>query len=288
MGVALIPQIGTPVVAGTNEVPRPGGGQYWEGDVPDHRDFQQGGDPNPNYIRGVVQELLERLAKHNWLVDDLRGLSGHSLVERARQPDDSGSSVLGGARASALIEFTRCLHAEQAAIINAARSGVSTQGAILYTTTFPCHECAKMIIGAGIVEVHYIEPYPKSLVDRLYRNLIDTSPPARAERGLVQGRVPFYQFLGIAPCQYSRAFTAGERRTGDYLVKFDERRACPRTSDWSEAVVKEAESVAVASISRRVLELGVGRPDRNAAADLEEQAEPTPTREAERKPRSRG
>jgi cytidine deaminase len=152
-------------------------------------------------------------------VDDLRDLSGPALVERARQPDDTGSSVLGGARASALIEFTRCLHAEQAAIINAARSGVSTQDAILYSTTFPCHECAKMIIGAGIVEVHYIEPYPKSLVDRLYRHLIDTSPPVRAERGLVRSKVPFYQFLGIAPRHYSRAFTAGERRTGDSLVR---------------------------------------------------------------------
>ena len=288
VGVALIPEIGTPVVAGTNEVPKPGGGQYWEGDLPDYRDFQQGEDPSPNYIKGVVQELLERLAKHNWLVDDLSGLSGHSLVERARQPDGSGSSVLGGARAAALIEFTRCLHAEQAAIINAARSGVSTQGAILYTTTFPCHECAKMIIGAGIVEVHYIEPYPKSLVDRLYRHLIDTSPPARAERGLVQGRVPFYQFLGIAPCQYSRAFAAGERRTGDDLVEFDERRACPRTSDWSDEVVEKAESVAVASISRLVQELGGSRPGRNVSPDLEEQAESTPTREARRKPGSRG
>ena len=76
VGVALIPKIGTPVVAGTNEVPRPGGGQYWDGDRPDHRDYREGQDPNPNYIKGVVQELLERLKKHEWLVDDLRGLSG--------------------------------------------------------------------------------------------------------------------------------------------------------------------------------------------------------------------
>lgn len=290
VGVALVPEIGTPVVAGTNEVPKPGGGQYWEGDRPDHRDFQQGQDPNPNYIRGVVQELLERLAKHRWLVDDLKDLSGSALVGRARQPDDSGSSVLGGARASALIEFTRCLHAEQAAIVDAARSGVSSQGAILYTTTFPCHECAKMIIGAGIVEVHYIEPYPKSLVDRIYRHLIDTSPPARAGRGLVGSKVPFYQFLGIAPRHYSRAFTAGERRTGDSLVRFDPKTACPRTSDWSATAVEEAESVAVASISRMVQELAAGQPDRSRStdADLEPQAEPTPTREVERKRKSRG
>ena len=84
VGAALIPEVGTPVVAGTNEVPRPGGGQYWEGDRPDRRDFQEGQDPNPNYIRGVLQELFERLKKHNWLVDDLKNLSGPALVDRAR------------------------------------------------------------------------------------------------------------------------------------------------------------------------------------------------------------
>ncbi|MCY4635643.1 MAG: deaminase [Acidobacteria bacterium] len=292
VGVALIPKIGTPVVAGTNEVPRPGGGQYWDGDRPDHRDFRGGQDPNPNYIKGVVQELLERLAKHDWLVDHKKDLPGPALVAQARQPDDRGSSVLGGARASALIEFTRCLHAEQAAIINAARSGVSTQDAILYSTTFPCHECAKMIIGAGIVEVHYIEPYPKSLVDRLYRHLIDTSPPVRVERGLVRNKVPFYQFLGIAPRHYSRAFTAGERKTDDSLVAFKRNEACPSTPGWSATAMEQAESVAVASISRIVQELATGRAGRigsadGADADLERQAEPTPTREAEGKRRSR-
>ena len=101
--------------------------------------------------------------------------------------------------------------------------------------------------------------YPKSLVDRLYRHLIDTSPPTRAGRGLVGSKVPFYQFLGIAPRCYSRAFTAGERRTGDNLVRFDPKTACPRTSGWSETAVNEAESVAVASISRMVEELAAGR-----------------------------
>ena len=267
VGAALIPKVGTPVVAGTNEVPKPGGGQYWEGDRPDHRDFQAGRDPNPSYIKEVVQELLERLAKHKWLVKDLNNLSGPELVARAYQRDNGGRSVLDGARASALIEFTRCLHAEQATIINAARSGVSTQGAILYSTTFPCHECAKMIIGAGIVEVQYIEPYPKSLVDSLYRHLIDTSPPVKAERGLIGNKVPFYQFNGIAPRHYMRAFIAGARKTGDELVAFDRNGACPRTPGWSAAAIREAESVTVASISQMVKDLTVSPKNRVSRDD---------------------
>lgn len=283
VGVALIPRVGTPVVAGTNEVPKPGGGQYWDGDRPDHRDFQEGHDPNPNYTREVVQELLEQLAKHKWLVDNLRNLPGPALVARASQVDEAGSSVLSGTRVSALIEFTRCLHAEQAAIINAARSGVSTQGAVLYSTTFPCHECAKMIIGAGIVEVHYIEPYPKSLVARLYRHLIDTSPPVKAKGGLVGNRVPFYQFLGIAPRHYARAFTAGERKTGDRLVAFDRKETCPRTTAWSVTAVEDAETYTISSISRMVEELAINRKDLapGDVAGLEPQTETARAKEVD-------
>ena len=262
VGAALIPIIGTPVVAGTNEVPRPGGGQYWEGHDPDHRDFKEGEDPNPRFINAVIQELFTRLAENKWLTGELNGLSGAALLEQARRPNEKGASVLSGTRASGLIEFTRCLHAEQAAIINAARAGVRTDAAILYTTTFPCHECAKMIIGAGIVEVRYIEPYPKSLVSRLYEYLIDTSPPINAERGLVQGKVPFHHFVGIAPRHYALAFTARERKTGDSLNMPELESACPRSAGWNEAVVTARERTTVALISRMDHELAAREQDR--------------------------
>ena len=255
VGAALVPVSGTPFVAGTNEVPRPGGGQYWTSDSPDFRDFRTGRDPNKVYINWVVQDLLERLRDHDWLSDGFRIKDGLELVELAFEAENSGSSVLGDARVAALIEFTRCLHAEQATIINAARSGVITQGAVLYTTTFPCHECAKMIIGAGIIEVHYIEPYPKNLVKELFRDMIDVSPSVESAKGLVDGKVPFHQFLGIAPQWYSEAFTAGERRVGDQLVDFDRRTSYPKTSGWSERGVREREVSTDTAISRMIEQL---------------------------------
>ena len=255
VGVALVPKIGTPIVVGTNEVPKPGGGQFWTGDSPDHRDFLTGHDPNPIYVKRVVQELLERLATRGWLQDELNEMSGGELLSKAADIDESGSSLLAGTRATALIEFTRCLHAEQAAIVNAARAGVSTDGATLFSTTFPCHECAKMIIGSGIVEVYYIEPYPKSLVDRLYSGIIDTSSSVSGDSGLVGNRVPFRQFLGIAPRRYYQAFTAGERRIGDELVEFDRRTASPRTTGWNNAAIVLQESKTFASISRAIKDL---------------------------------
>lgn len=60
-------------------------------------------------------------------------------------------------------ELCTGLHAEQNAIIQAAVTGVSIAGATLYTTTFPCVTCAKMILNSRIVEVIYEEGYPDEL-----------------------------------------------------------------------------------------------------------------------------
>jgi len=62
-------------------------------------------------------------------------------------------------------ELCRGVHAEQNAIIQAAVFGVSTKGAILYTTTFPCIICAKMLINAEVDEIVYDSDYedPESL-----------------------------------------------------------------------------------------------------------------------------
>ncbi len=53
-----------------------------------------------------------------------------------------------------------CIHAEQNAIIQAARQGTPTKGATLYSTTNPCSSCAKMLINAGIVRVVCKEKHP--------------------------------------------------------------------------------------------------------------------------------
>lgn len=65
-------------------------------------------------------------------------------------------------------ELCRGLHAEQNAIIQAAYHGVAINGAVIYTRTFPCVICAKMIINAGIIKVVYRESYD----DRLSRDLL--------------------------------------------------------------------------------------------------------------------
>jgi len=57
-----------------------------------------------------------------------------------------------------ILELCRSIHAEQAAILQSSVSNM--KGATVYTTTFPCFNCAKMIVRSGIKKVIYVEPYP--------------------------------------------------------------------------------------------------------------------------------
>ncbi len=56
-------------------------------------------------------------------------------------------------------ELCRGIHAEQNAIIQAARHGVSLEGADLFCTNLPCSICTKMIINAGIRKIIYRSGY---------------------------------------------------------------------------------------------------------------------------------
>ncbi len=68
-------------------------------------------------------------------------------------------------------EICRGLHAEQNAIIQAAKYGINIQGSKIYVNTQPCIVCAKMIINAGIEEIIYQNPYD----DELARELLQES-----------------------------------------------------------------------------------------------------------------
>ncbi|MFH0851324.1 MAG: dCMP deaminase family protein [Candidatus Peregrinibacteria bacterium] len=60
-------------------------------------------------------------------------------------------------------EICRGTHAEQNAITQAAKFGISIEGSTLYCNTFPCVICAKMILNAGIETVVYDSDYDDPL-----------------------------------------------------------------------------------------------------------------------------
>ena len=62
-----------------------------------------------------------------------------------------------------MADICPCLHAEQNAIIQAATTGVSIEGAELYCTTQPCTQCSRMIANCGMKRVVFEEEYPDPL-----------------------------------------------------------------------------------------------------------------------------
>lgn len=51
------------------------------------------------------------------------------------------------------------IHAEQNAITDCARRGVSCEGSVAYITHYPCINCLKMLLASGIKKIYYINDY---------------------------------------------------------------------------------------------------------------------------------
>lgn len=215
VGAAICAKDGTVLAVGTNEVPKAGGGAYWEGDPGDAREFTLKFDSNDIRKVGIAEKLADQL------VND--GLVGGEVKEEI-------VALVKRSEVDNLIEFVRAVHAEMAAISDASRSGVSLSGATLYVTTFPCHMCARHIVSCGISRVVYIAPYAKSLAGELHRDSICVDPPQKEKP---EDRVVFEPFAGVGPRRYMELFKMPERkdRSTGGVVSFDPKKAEARISD---------------------------------------------------------
>jgi cytidine deaminase len=192
------------IAEGMNEVPRGGGGFYWDGNSPDFRDqalLVQNIDRAADIKISALAELIERINQKQWLRESLAGQTPSALA-RELLPNLRRTQFMN------IGEFSRPVHAEMAAIIDAARRGVAVDGHTMYVTTFPCHNCAKHIIATGIRKVVYIEPYPKSRAINLHGEEMVVES---ADGKLQEGKVVFFPYSGIAPRQYRRLFSISER-----------------------------------------------------------------------------
>ncbi len=245
VGAVAIDRDGEILATGTNDVPKAGGGQYWTGDEPDHRDFQSGADFNDQEKFQVALDLVDRLKQAGWLGDKATGLEPNELAELAL----NSGGPFSKSRLADLLEFGRILHAEMALVCTAARRGTALGGTTMYSTTYPCHACARLIIGSGILKVVYIDPYPKSLVPRMYSTEV-------SEYEDHTGKVSFTAFAGIAPRLYPRVFAMTgrerDRVTGSYSPwKPDE--AIPRLVDAGvlRYPIQAAEDVVIRGLADR-------------------------------------
>jgi cytidine deaminase len=207
---AVVVADGNIIAAGCNEVPRPLGGQYWCGETRSARDVDLGYDSNTVLRREAIVELYETLERHGATGD----LQSHTDLWDA----------LRGTRIANLTEFGRPVHAEMAAILDAARRGVPVDGHTMISTTFPCHNCARHLIAAGIREVIFREPYPKSLAAELHADAIEIDPLTPSG-----DRLTFHPFVGISPSRYFELFTMARRKDGlGHALQWDPHSAHAR------------------------------------------------------------
>jgi deoxycytidylate deaminase len=231
VGCAICTESGDVVAVGTNEVPKAGGGLYWAGDDPDHREFMMREDSNDKHKRGLLADLLSRLKEDKWLNPEKEKLNPSELADLAL--DDETSPNISSAQLTDLIEFMRAVHAEMAAITDAARRGVSVANTVMYVTTFPCHLCAPHIVASGIRRVVYIEPYAKSLAVQLYPDSIAVDYSDREGR-----QVQFEPFVGVAPRMYMDLFSMTKRKKDGKVIQFDRKKASPRYPGSPRAYVQ--------------------------------------------------
>jgi len=206
------------VSIGCNEVPKNGGGQYWPNDKNDTREFKhmdekgQIMDSNKRALNVKVENLTKEV---NQKLEDVN-------ID-VKLSTEITSECVKASRFNDSIEDFREEHAECSAISSCARNGIATQGSKLYCTTFPCHLCIKQIVSAGIIEVKFVEPYPKSKI-----NLYEDSVTLNNE----DGKVKLKQFLGVGPRRYldlfSMTLSNGNDLDRSYIKKWEEGKKEPR------------------------------------------------------------
>lgn len=181
------------ISTGANDVQKFGGGQYWP-EQNDCRDYAIGYDANEKKRDDIVLNVLKAIES-----DDLNNESEEVKIARGRE-------LLKDTGILELTEYGRAVHAEMDAILSSARNGITVYDTTLYTTTFPCHNCAKHIVAAGIKNVKFIEPYPKSYATILHNDSIEvlTSENKKIDE---QNKVYFTPFVGVGPRRYMDFFS---------------------------------------------------------------------------------
>lgn len=210
VGAAILNANGQLISTGYNDVPQFGGGVYDTSSEEDMRCWARAGKCyNDNEKSQIATQLRDELMK--------RGLLRNDSDETEKEVFD----VIYSSRLKQITEFSRAVHAEMDAIINIARNGIAgIVGSTLYCTTYPCHNCAKHIIDAGISRVVYFEPYEKSLAVKFHSDAINNFSEKRRKN-----KVDFEGYGGVAPSRYDDFFNPNqERKRGGKYVDYGRHR----------------------------------------------------------------
>lgn len=252
VGVAIFSEKLEVLAMGCNEVPKYGGGTYLHDEVDasdkDGRDAARGFDANARMKALMAMDAATATFNFVSEVLDLSNSDRKSLEDALGSKPMSEHSSLNKMLVLDIGEFGRAVHAEMNAITDAARSNHSLKDATLYSTTFPCHNCAKHIVAAGIKKVIYLQPYPKSRVNQLYPDSIEINPIQEVDQ-----KVTFEVLTGIAPNAFARIYGDTRKRknpNGD-VVKWRKSSAIPIISSRQQSYIND-EAFAVKIAMRKL------------------------------------
>lgn len=209
--------------AGANDCPRYGGGTYWpyilpgdpekkyEGkgkvvDLPGGRDCTLGHDRNDKEKELIIADLIAKMKK-DWEEHEKKKKKKKKDKDKKALTDDDWDRLkrsLESSRIDDITEYGRSVHAEMEALLTCSRNNINCRGATLYTTTYPCHNCAKHVIAAGIKRVVYVEPYPKSKALVFHKDSVFEG--FRSERP-DEKKVAFEPFVGVGPRRFFDLFS---------------------------------------------------------------------------------
>ncbi len=202
VGAVIVSEAGDLIGHGANDVPKSGGGLYWPGEN-DHRDYDWGYDSNAKRRDQILLDIVQLVKKN----------SDKEIAENDEEILEKVKTQLAKSILLDVTEFGRPVHAEMEAIMSTVRTGVSPRRGTLYCTTFPCHNCAKHIVAAGIKKVVYVEPYPKSKAGELHKDSIEI------DEELSDEKVSFVPFVGVGSRRFIDLFSLGSDSGYEILRK---------------------------------------------------------------------
>ncbi len=123
--------------------------------------------PNWNdYFKKILLVVKERSPCHRLQV-------GCLLVKDNRIISQGYNGFLPGCPHKSIVRDNHeqaTVHAEQNAICDCAKRGVSCEGAICYVTHYPCIICCRLLLASGITEIRYIEDYKNDELVKVFCN----------------------------------------------------------------------------------------------------------------------
>lgn len=146
-----------------------------EGNIPEHTEVT-----SSEFEQSIMARVVQESSKTaDWWkqVGAVLVKDGEALFasHNGHMPEEEIPNVFGDLRSlykkGVNINYSTAAHAEVGVIAEAARQGVSTEGAEMFVTDFPCPYCSRLIAKSGIKKIYYLKGYAVLEGENLFKQM---------------------------------------------------------------------------------------------------------------------